>query len=646
MALHRLIVRVPGCALLVLLMFMAASVVHAVPSVFVQQANTTPPWNSTANWSNLATDPNTYTGTEAPPTTGGGTVPNAQGAVAWLQQRVTTSGTMGANTTYAIGLGSGTIKVGELTVWNTNNEYNTVVQSGTLDFDNGASEAVFNEKLGTGSGTTSRTRLSATVKLSSNLRVNQEHNLGRNTATGITQIVDGAADKTLTKDGKGSLTFEYGANSEAFFGQLVVEEGLVRLINGTNFTNSTFRKSKGITVLDGAQLQFGNGVNFVTLGTTATNPAITAADGKAELVLNGIGDTSNPSAPLPEGALRFDQTTGTNVTCTFDSPVRLQTTSRIYVAASDITGILSQEVRGDGSAGLNKGGAGLLKLTTASANGNTYAGATNISAGSLAVNNTVSTVSGVGSGNVNVIGAGSVLGGTGYIGTTGDASNVSVNTGGALQPGDLTATTSAPFLATSVGTLTIHGDLTFVDAASSLNIDINHSAADQVIDFGNIALGGAGLNFTIGTPALDGTESFTLIDNQGSNPISGEFGAINGVAGTYSEGSTVTLGSVSFKLTYAGGSGNNDLMLLPLAVAGDFNGDTKINAADYVSWRKNDGTDSGYAAFRENFQPSPVAGSSLSAASVPEPATIALVALIAPFFAPLVARRKPGRTQT
>jgi hypothetical protein len=52
-----------------------------------------------------------------------------------------------------------------------------------------------------------------------------------------------------------------------------------------------------------------------------------------------------------------------------------------------------------------------------------------------------------------------------------------------------------------------------------------------------------------------------------------------------------------------------------------------VNAADYVSWRKNDNTTNGYAQFRENFQPSPVAGPGLGGAAVPEPASAALLML-------------------
>ncbi len=74
-----------------------------------------------------------------------------------------------------------------------------------------------------------------------------------------------------------------------------------------------------------------------------------------------------------------------------------------------------------------------------------------------------------------------------------------------------------------------------------------------------------------------------------------------------------------------------------VGLPGDFNLDSKVDAADYVTWRKS-GTnplpnDNGaadaagrYAVWRQNFGNPPGAGSSLeSGAAVPEPATIGLV---------------------
>jgi hypothetical protein len=59
---------------------------------------------------------------------------------------------------------------------------------------------------------------------------------------------------------------------------------------------------------------------------------------------------------------------------------------------------------------------------------------------------------------------------------------------------------------------------------------------------------------------------------------------------------------------------------------GDFNNDLVVDAADYVVWRKMDGTPYGYSEWRANF--GLAAGSGAAAnASIPEPATILLMAV-------------------
>lgn len=79
---------------------------------------------------------------------------------------------------------------------------------------------------------------------------------------------------------------------------------------------------------------------------------------------------------------------------------------------------------------------------------------------------------------------------------------------------------------------------------------------------------------------------------------------------------------------------------------GDFNNDGKVDAGDYVTWRKNDGTnnalpnDNGlgtpigqghYDLWRGNFGSPPGSGSGLFAASVPEPSTILLLPVVMAF---------------
>ena len=92
----------------------------------------------------------------------------------------------------------------------------------------------------------------------------------------------------------------------------------------------------------------------------------------------------------------------------------------------------------------------------------------------------------------------------------------------------------------------------------------------------------------------------------------------------------------------SGGNGQilQFFQLAPHGLQGDFNSDGKVDAGDYVTWRKNDGTnnalanDNGlgtpvgpnhYTLWRANFGNPPGSGSGLSGATVPEPASILLV---------------------
>ncbi len=113
------------------------------------------------------------------------------------------------------------------------------------------------------------------------------------------------------------------------------------------------------------------------------------------------------------------------------------------------------------------------------------------------------------------------------------------------------------------------------------------------------------------------------------------------------EGGAVWFDNASLNLLTA------DVVGLP----GDFNSDGKVDAGDYVSWRKNNGTnnalpnDNGlgtpitsahYDLWRANFGNPPGSGSGSGLAgnqAVPEPATLVLICLIVP----LIASRKFGR---
>jgi hypothetical protein len=70
--------------------------------------------------------------------------------------------------------------------------------------------------------------------------------------------------------------------------------------------------------------------------------------------------------------------------------------------------------------------------------------------------------------------------------------------------------------------------------------------------------------------------------------------------------------------------------ILPDSLLGDFNSDGIVDAADYVVWRKTDGTQQGYDAWLTHFgQTAPSGTGAVEHATVPEPATLAMLIVAA-----------------
>ena len=150
-----------------------------------------------------------------------------------------------------------------------------------------------------------------------------------------------------------------------------------------------------------------------------------------------------------------------------------------------------------------------------------------------------------GSGAVSV-GSVGTLGGTGSIG--GDIAN-----NGTIAPGN------------SVGTLTTTGSVT-MNTNSHLAIELSGAAADKLVVGGNLNL--ANVDF------LD---------------ITGVGQGLSWVIATYAGTLTGTFNNVTSGYTVNYGTGTNSQITLnkpPSAVNGDFNNDGKVDAGDYVTWRK------------------------------------------------------------
>jgi hypothetical protein len=131
-------------------------------------------------------------------------------------------------------------------------------------------------------------------------------------------------------------------------------------------------------------------------------------------------------------------------------------------------------------------------------------------------------------------------------------------------------------------------------------------------------------------PALDGRDP-NLVEDAWVE------GVVNAIAPAGTAYVRVSLFFIQL-MNQGGASWFDDVSLVRLTpdvvtLDGDFNNDGKVDAADYVVWRKTDGTPTGYNLWRANFGAMAGAGSGLTDSSVPEPGAciLVLVALTAAF---------------
>ena len=182
-------------------------------------------------------------------------------------------------------------------------------------------------------------------------------------------------------------------------------------------------------------------------------------------------------------------------------------------------------------------------------NDNTYSQPTTIESGTLVVNGSQP------ASDVLILGYStppSTLRGSGRVG------NVSAGNG----------TVSAKIVApgTTAATGVLHtGNFSLADAANGdmgvlslrLNGTVPGSTYDQVAASGTVDVSNANLALSLGfRPAIG--NSFVIVSNDGTDPVTGVF-KLNGVA--IPEGARFVLDGVPFKISYAGGTNGNDIVL-------------------------------------------------------------------------------------
>ncbi|HOX02825.1 MAG TPA: autotransporter-associated beta strand repeat-containing protein [Candidatus Paceibacterota bacterium] len=175
-----------------------------------------------------------------------------------------------------------------------------------------------------------------------------------------------------------------------------------------------------------------------------------------------------------------------------------------------------------GAGYLWKVGAGAWTLTA----DNPYLGQTRIEGGTLRINGSQP------SSDV-LVWNGGVLGGTGAVGRV-------TSTGGALSPG------------LSPGTLT-SGDV-LLDSSTECILELANAGSDQMNVQGSVGLGSARLTLSAAGLLPEEGQPFVLVSNDGADAVAGTFAGLP-------EGAVVSAGPRQFLITYAGGSGNDVVLL-------------------------------------------------------------------------------------
>ena len=390
---------------------------------------------------------------------------------------------------------------------------------------------------GTASQTNGTSAINGNLDLGGGTRTFTINNGGQDDDFAINAVISNGA---LTKAGAGNLVLG-GANT--FTGATLVNAGILSL-NAVDALDTT----SAVTIASGATLRANDAAGSI-IGDTLTVTVNTG--GTFELDKDETIGVLAGNGTVAAHDVNSDNTSADTWTLTVGQGD----------ADSTFSGVL-QDDPGDVKLGLSKIGAGTITLSGAS----TYSGDTTVTTGTLSVTNTTGSATGA---SAVTIATGTSLIGTGSIDGT-----VTAQDGAFVAPG------LSGIDAINTGDLTL-------DAGSTFEAELGAApSSDQLVVTGSVTLNNADLDLIVTpgfiAPALS-SHVFTLIDNNGSDPVIGTF---NGLA----EGNIISINSGGsandlFRISYKGGDGN-DVVLMALGEQAttsaviDSNGDLVISDVD------------------------------------------------------------------
>ena len=372
-------------------------------------------------------------------------------------------------------------------------------------------------------------------------------------------VIDGGTFGVQSSNNLGSAAHKIIINAagtlNTFGGQtntkdIEINGGILATNNATNNWNGTITLSgtgttnrvspgAGLLLNLGGKVTGAQGFEKLTTGTVELQSALN----------DWQGDTK-----VSAGTLRVSATGILSTATTLDmngGTVDLNGTAQTVAGLKGATGVINSVAAGSltvsqsgntvyggtitGLTSLTKSGAGILEL---GGNSNTT-GATLISGGVLRVSGSLS-------------GSAVTVSGTGALGGIGSVGPLSLNVGGTLAPG------------VSPGILNA-GNTSFNGGTAAIEIfgSTAGTGYDQLNVTGTVAFT-ANTPLTIDLGAFDPSGgSFTLVNNDGTDPVN-----LGGFGFTYlgtplAEGDAFVVSGNALSISYAGGSNNNDIVIVP-----------------------------------------------------------------------------------
>lgn len=298
------------------------------------------------------------------------------------------------------------------------------------------------------------------------------------------------------------------AAANTFTGPVVIKRGSVYLVDAKalNGNSVTFDVAAG----GGNLFLYGHDFTIGNLSSTGT--------GGTARIVNGNRATGAVNE-LPPATLTINQTTpGAFSGLIVDAFLE-------YSTGGSAT---------QGPVSIVKTGPAALTLSGAS----TYTGTTTVNAGAIIASNTTGSATGTGA---TTVASAATLGGTGAVG------DVTVNSSGTVAPGTGPGKLTAANLALNSGAI-FKAEINGV--APGVGYDQAHVTGATNLNANTGA--GATLNVALGFVPSNGAQ-FIIIDNDAA-PATGTFAGL-------AEGATFVSGGTTFKISYVGGTDNNDVVL-------------------------------------------------------------------------------------